>query len=307
MQFKAQDISNNNVITLEASKTLYDVRNILLKYNIGRVVILKESRKENKVPVGIITEKDIVRFLFTEFPKRRLDEIRADEVTKNQNLITAKEDTDLSTCAKLMLDNHISSLIITTYNDGSFILRSILTKSDLLDAYSKSYGGDVAINEYMTKRVLTVNPDESMHMVLLIMADGNVSRVIVVEDNSSKNNKTKPIGIITSHDLLPASTLLLADRTTPYTQVKQDWPRIKQGDLFSGGKSNLPWGMKRILLAQDIMTSNLVMITDYADLIDASLIMKGNKISGLPVVNSADNLVGIITKTDVTRAIADGR
>jgi hypothetical protein len=30
MQFKAQDISNNNVITLEASKTLYDVRNILL-------------------------------------------------------------------------------------------------------------------------------------------------------------------------------------------------------------------------------------------------------------------------------------
>ena len=57
MQFKAQDISNNNVITLEASKTLYDVRNILLKYNIGRVVILKESRKENKVPVGIITEK----------------------------------------------------------------------------------------------------------------------------------------------------------------------------------------------------------------------------------------------------------
>ena len=72
MQFKAQDISNNNVITLEASKTLYDVRNILLKYNISRVVILKESQKESKVPVGIITEKQIVPFLFTEFPKRRL-------------------------------------------------------------------------------------------------------------------------------------------------------------------------------------------------------------------------------------------
>ena len=90
MQFKAQDISNNNVITLEASKTLYDVRNILLKYNIGRVVILKESRKENKVPVGIITEKDIVRFLFTEFPKRRPDEIRADEVTKKLKFDNSK-------------------------------------------------------------------------------------------------------------------------------------------------------------------------------------------------------------------------
>ncbi len=222
-------------------------------------------------------------------------------------MITAKEDTDLSTCAKLMLDNHISSLIIITNNGGSFILKGILTKSDLLDAYSKSYGGDVAVNEYMIKKLLTVNPDESVHMVLLIMADGNVSRVVVVVDNSSKNNKTKPIGIITNHDLLPSSTLLLADKTTPYTQVKQDWSRIKQRDLISGGKSNLPWGMKRILLAQDIMTSNLIMITDYADLIDASLIMKGNKISGLPVVNSEDNLVGIITKTDITRAIADGR
>ncbi len=38
----------------------------------------------------------------------------------------------------------------------------------------------------------------------------------MVADNSSKNNITKPIGIITSHDLLPASTLLLADKTIPY-------------------------------------------------------------------------------------------
>ena len=69
MQFKAQDISNNNVITLEASKTLYDVRNILLKYDIGRVVILKESRKENKVPVGIITEKILLDFSLLSFLK----------------------------------------------------------------------------------------------------------------------------------------------------------------------------------------------------------------------------------------------
>jgi CBS domain-containing protein len=50
---------------------------------------------------------------------------------------------------------------------------------------------------------LTVKPDESVHMVLLIMADGNVSRVVVDDNNG------KPVGIITSHDLLPASTLQL--------------------------------------------------------------------------------------------------
>jgi CBS domain-containing protein len=65
--------------------------------------------------------------------------------------------------------------------------------------------------------------------------------------------------------------------------------------------------MKRTLLAEDIMKFNPIMITDYADLVDAALIMRGNRISGLPVVDSNDKLVGIITKTDITRAIADGR
>jgi IMP dehydrogenase len=65
--------------------------------------------------------------------------------------------------------------------------------------------------------------------------------------------------------------------------------------------------MKRILLAENIMKIDPIMITDYADLIDAALIMRGNRISGLPVVDSNDRLVGIITKTDITRAIADGK
>ena len=307
MQLKAGDISNNNPITLEANKTLYDVRNILIKYNISRVVIVKEKEKENKEAIGIITEKDIARFLFRDLPRKRLDEIRIDEVIRNQNLITAKEDTDVSSCAKSMLDNSISSLII----NADSILRGILTKTDLLDAYAKGYGGDVTANEYMTKRVLTVNPDESVHMVLLIMVDSNVSRVVVVEDN---NKNSKPVGIITSHDLLPASTALLANKTTPYTQywikskdIQNNKIKHDATDIVSSSRSNLPYGMKRILLAKDIMKFDPIMVTDYADLLDVALIMKGNRISGLPVVDSNDKLVGIITKSDIARAIVDGK
>lgn len=305
MQLKAEDIVNNNPVTLEPNKTLYDVRNILIKYNISRVVIVEKEKGENKEAIGIITEKDITRFLFSELPTRHLDEIRIDEVIRSRNIITAKKDTDISTCAKLMLDNNISSLIITVnrLNDGSNILGGIITKSDLLDAYVKSYGGNVTVNEYMTKKVLTVRPDEAVHMVLLIIVDSNVSRVIVVQGDG------KPIGIITNHDVLPASTLLLANKTTPYTQYwikRKDIENNNKG-IISRSKANLPYGMKRILLAEDIMKFDPIMITDYADLIDAALIMRGNRISGLPVVDSNDRLVGIITKTDITRAMADGR
>ena len=303
-QLVAADICNNNPVTLEGNKTLYDARNILLKYNISRVIILKGG--QNKMPAGIVTEKDIVRFLHAEFPRRSLDEIRLDEIITNQQLITVEGGTDVGDCAKLMLNNNISSLVIVKANNDNSILNGIITKSDLLDAYARSFGGDVTINEYMTKKVLTVKPDESVHIVLMIMADGNVSRVIVVGDNNSK-----PVGIITSHDLLPASTLLIADKSKPslskYQTKGKDIEMNESTGSTAAHSGGLPYGMKRILLAQDIMKFNPIMVTDYSNLVDAALIMRGNRISGLPVVDSNDKLVGIITKTDIIRAIADDR
>jgi CBS domain-containing protein len=304
MQLVAADICNNNPVTLEGNKTLYDARNILLKYNISRVIILEG--RQNEKPAGIVTEKDIVRFLYAEFPRRSLDEIRLDEIITNQQLITVEEGTDVGDCAKLMLNNNISSLVIVKANNDNNILNGIITKSDLLDAYARSFGGDVTINEYMTKKVLTVEPDESVHIVLLIMADGNVSRVIVVGDHNGK-----PVGIITSHDLLPASTLLIADKSKPplskYQTKGKDIEMNESTGSTAAHTAGLPYGMKRILLAQDIMKFNPIMVTDYSSLVDAALIMRGNRISGLPVVDSNDKLVGIITKTDIIRAIADDR
>ena len=51
------DISSNKPVTLEHSKTRYDTRNIMLKYNLNRVAILKD--KKNKEPLGIITEENV--------------------------------------------------------------------------------------------------------------------------------------------------------------------------------------------------------------------------------------------------------
>jgi CBS domain-containing protein len=138
------------------------------------------------------------------------------------------------------------------------------------------------------------------------MADGNVSRVIVVGDNNSK-----PVGIITSHDLLPASTLLIADKSKPslskYQTKGKDIEMNESTGSTAAHSGGLPYGMKRILLAQDIMKFNPIMVTDYSNLVDAALIMRGYRISGLPVVDSNDKLVGIITKTDIIRAIADDK
>jgi signal-transduction protein with cAMP-binding, CBS, and nucleotidyltransferase domain len=52
-ELKAKDLVRE-AIALEPSKTLYDARNILLRYNISRVVIAKDDK-----PLGISHLSDI--------------------------------------------------------------------------------------------------------------------------------------------------------------------------------------------------------------------------------------------------------
>jgi CBS domain-containing protein len=123
-ELKAKDLVREAIV-LEPSKTLYDARNILLRYNISRVVVPKDNK-----PLGIITEKDIARFLYTEVPYRRLNEVTVNEIM-NKDLIKVEEQTNLNICARMMLENKISSIIVVDNGD----LKGIFTKSDLVDAF----------------------------------------------------------------------------------------------------------------------------------------------------------------------------
>jgi CBS domain-containing protein len=278
VQLKAKDVSRKPV-KLEPEKTLYDARNAMLRYNISRVVIAKDNKA-----VGIVTEKDIALFLYRDVSSRRFNEIRLDQAM-SANLITVDEQSDLNTCAKLMLDKDISSLIVT---DSKGDLKGIFTKSDLVGGYAKHYAGKNSVESYMTKRVFTVTPDETTHMVLLLMTNNNVGRVVVVRNQ-------KPVGIITGRDLLPMSALFGPDT---YETVREAFMSHKQAQVL------IPSGISAVFLAKDVMKHDPITIAKDSDLADAAQLMTRNRISGLPVVDSNDNLVGIVTKTNIVRGLA---
>jgi len=94
MRLIAKDVTRQ-AITLEPNRTLYDSRNSLLRYNISRVVVAKDNK-----PLGIVTEKDISRFLYRDVPNRRLNDIRLDEMM-SKNLVVAREGDDLKVCASV--------------------------------------------------------------------------------------------------------------------------------------------------------------------------------------------------------------
>ena len=58
------------------------------------------------------------------------------------------------------------------------------------------------------------------------------------------------------------------------------------------------------MLARDVMKKP-ISITDTADLAVAAQIMSDKRISGLPVIDSYNNLNGIITRTDIVKALLE--
>jgi CBS domain-containing protein len=283
-QPKAQDIKRE-AITLEPDKTLDDAHKVLSTYNISRVIIAKGNK-----PLGIVTEKDFAWYLYTEIPNRHPAEVKVEEIM-SKNLITVAEYTNLQLCAKLMLENKISSIPVVDNNKD---LKGIITKSDLVNTYATYYKGKNSVAEYMSEPVLTISPDEPIHMVLLLMINNKVSRIVVVGEE-------KPIGIITGRDLLPASGLFMIAAYAGYWRTREDLIALRKEQKF------LPTsGIKDIFLAREIMKHDPITVTREADLAKAAQIMSNNRISGLPVVNSVDSLVGIVTRTDVTKALGTG-
>jgi CBS domain-containing protein len=255
-------------IKLDPQNTLLDARNTMMRYNISRVVMATGDKA-----VGIITEKDIARFIYHEAPERRPSEIKLEEAM-SKNLLTVIKQTDLQSCAKLMVDAGISSLIVT---DDSALF-GILTKTDLVDAYARFCVGRNMVSQYMTGKVVSVSPDDLVHTILRQMSDRDISRVVVARDE-------RPVGMITCRDLLPISSL-----------VGGDFEKYRQSKLT---------GIKAIFLARDVMRYDPITIRSDYDLAEAAQLMIRNGISGLPVVDAAGKLVGIVTKTDIARALAD--
>jgi CBS domain-containing protein len=269
------DISRE-IISLESDNTLLDARNFMIRYNISRIVIL-----ENQNLAGIITEKDISKFLYSTFTEKRLSEILIKDIM-TKKLLTVDMNSSIDESIKIMLDNDISSVIVT---DNERQNKGIITKTDIVEYCAYHVRNKYTIKDSMTKKVYTVFPDENIHMIILLMNTYKVSRIVVIDHN-------KPIGIVTSQDLLPLSNIFLEKTSNTKSTRKVNNQRF------------IPSGLSSMLLVEDIMTkSPLLTISDNADLSDAARIMIRNRISGMPVVNNKGLLSGIITKTDIVKAM----
>ncbi len=271
-----------NAITVTDSMTLLEAREVLLKHRVGRLPVLDKNKK----PVGIITEKDFVRAIY-KFSGKQVGKILVRDFM-SKNLITITRQNDIYDCAKLMRSHKISSILIL---DGS-ALAGIITKTDIASVFLTQSAGPLKVSQIMTKNVISVMPADSLLLVESLLVKHKISRIVV------QRNK-KPIGIITNRDFIPAKMpRWIRDFADP-KEVEQ-YQLNPNPDEFRMNQLSYILSFR----AEDIMTANPVTIDADEQVSTAILVMIRNGISGLPVVKKS-LLCGIITKSDIVRAIAD--
>ncbi len=275
---KAEKIMTQTVVSCAPTDNFLKIQQLMVDNGINRVVVVDEGK-----PVGILTQKDIIKFLVGDKSVRGLEEIKAQE-SMTARRITAKRNESVSLVAKTMVQDGISSVLIV---DDNYRLEGIVTKTDITKWYSTfHFEPAFKVKDFMTAKPVTVGPSQSVFLVASLMAKHKISRILVV---SSKENKL--VGIITEADITVTSRLL-----KPAKILEDAKPLVMKGGIA-------PSKNVYLLTAGDIMTSNPVIIDKNANLTEATKLMVKHKISGLPVTDKGE-LIGIITKSDIIRAVA---
>jgi acetoin utilization protein AcuB len=132
------------------------------------------------------------------------------------------------------------------------------------------------VRDRMTSPAKTVRPDSSFQDALQMMREGNFRRLPVVDDHG------KLVGIVAERDLLHAAP-------SPATSLSV-WE-----------VNYLLWKLR----VADLMTTHVVSVSPEIPVEDAAQIMVSRKIGGLPVVDSAGQVIGVITETDIFKAFTE--
>jgi CBS domain-containing protein len=239
--------------------------------------ISKVFVKNGDKPVGVISDKDIIRFLYIDRSKRKLDKIFASELM-NQICFVVDSMT-CSQAAQMMMINRISSLGIGSKDR----LDGIVTKSDLIKYYVSVDPRMTKVSDYMTVSFFAEPHHSKIHEILKKMITCDISRIVVTDSDS-------PIGIITNGDIFRIS--LATDKLSIVNDHTDD------DGLWS------ETGFVGSQITAEIMTEGLITVPSSMPIRDAARLLLDEKIDSLGVKNNT-KMIGILNKTNVLHALAD--
>lgn len=127
-------ICNREVITVQRDATVLHAATLMRKYHVGDVVVI-EARSKQCVPVGIVTDRDVV----TKLVATELDSsvITVGDIMESK-LTIVKESSGVSEAIQAMTAKGVRRLPVVDKDSG---LIGIITLDDVLLLLAKEFSG----------------------------------------------------------------------------------------------------------------------------------------------------------------------
>lgn len=265
---RIKNIMSENVVSIDKNLNICDCLRLMYKDNLSRIPVT--STNENKKSlVGIISEKDIANKLGSaKYGNLAPSHFHVSTVMV-KDLITVDVDDELTDVANILIEKNIGA--IPVLSDGE--MAGIVTKSDFIYLCKAKTYEKIRVKDIMTPDIISISVDDRLIHARKVIMDSKVGRLLLTEDNELA-------GIITSKDIAKA---LVSFRK--HNSDKNMSSRIKE------------------LIAGDYMSRNVENISAETTIPDLADAMISTGYNGYPVVDEEDQIIGIVTQSDLLKLI----
>jgi len=251
--------------TIKHDATITDFAKKLAELDVSRLVIKKDEKH-----IGIATTKDWAFYLHMNKNDEGVSNIPVTEIM--HDIIFIDENIPMPKCAQIMLEKKISSLAI----GNKECIQGIFTKTDLLQYYEYHLSeGHRKVDDYISRNYLSVDSDVNAMLALDEMIIHNVTRVIVQDS-----------------DKIPKGIATLGNFMNPLMVIGS-----------SNLKNNGNIVFDETLTIGDIMITDFLAVPIGTDLKIACKTLLESHVDGIGITRKDNTLAGVLSKTDIMRAI----
>jgi CBS domain-containing protein len=278
-------IAKKEVIAVPQSASIKEAADLMVKNKFRRLPITDPGSGKLR---GIITVMDILDFLgggdkYKIIEKKHdgnflaaINEPVKEIMTRKVEVLSNKN--SIEDAVSKMINKGVGALPITDSNEN---IVGIVSERDFAVLLSGILT-DETVEDYMTTSLIKTTPGTRVEGATKIMVRNRLRRIPIIgeERKTPHPEPDKLVGIVTATDILE----FLGNSTAFEKIITNNADEVLNTTL------------------NDIMTKNVTTTNTYTKLGDLCSIMEKEGIGGMPVVRN-DELLGVITESDVLRAI----
>lgn len=273
---KVNELMVKDPIVAEVPGNRRDVLRLLVKHSVSGIPVVKERTREL---AGVITRSDLFR--------KPSEEQLALIMTSRPH--TATPDMDIKEAARLFHANRIHGLPVV--DAGKLV--GVISPTDLLRMMASTKGR--AVDHFISNAVVPVFEETPLPVVWQTMLLTKHNALPVMDADA------KLVGIVSDSDLFKLSGVSesIGRRELGFSDDDVEEERIRDIAPLYYAKSVLDLPKRPV---KDIMVTDVITVFQKSSAEEAAQKMAKARINQLPVIDTHDRLMGIITDLDLMRA-----